>query len=194
MKFEARRFVEVGGERLAFAEACRRSGLRYDTVLARVLTQGLSMEEALVYRRGPRPLENFRHGGAMGGKKTPEYRAWGAMRQRCRNPKHKKWKFYGGKGHDVLYPSFEAFLGEVGCKPTPRHTIDRIDNDKGYEPGNCRWATPEEQRLNQRRRNGPVVEHAESRAGRRRTHAKGAGDLDAGGVGERIDGEGEVRE
>lgn len=90
-----------------------------------------------------------RHGKS----KTPEYRTWVRLIQRCTNPKNKGWKDYGGRGitvHPTIRNSFEAFLREVGPRPSPRHSIDRIDNDRGYEPGNLRWATPEVQATNRR--------------------------------------------
>lgn len=86
--------------------------------------------------------------------RTREYHVWDAMIQRCTNPNDHGWAHYGGRGITV-HPSFRAdflaFYAEVGPRPTPRHSIDRIDNDRGYEPGNLRWATHSEQTRNQRR-------------------------------------------
>ncbi|MFE2324633.1 hypothetical protein ACFXD5_12060 [Streptomyces sp. NPDC059385] len=86
---------------------------------------------------------------------TPEYAAWERMIFRCTNPNDKRWADYGGRGISV-YPTFRAdftaFYAEVGPRPTPDHSLDRIDNDRGYEPGNLRWATRSQQSLNQRRR------------------------------------------
>lgn len=89
-----------------------------------------------------------------GQRRSKEYGSWRAMKERCHNQNSEKFADYGGRGITVCDRwrySFEAFLSDMGDKPSPRHTIDRIDNDRGYEPGNCRWATPSEQRLNQRR-------------------------------------------
>jgi hypothetical protein len=91
---------------------------------------------------------------------TPEYRSWLGAKKRCFNPNDKGFKNYGGRGIAMCQTwakSFEEFYRYMGTKPSPTHSLDRINNDGNYEPGNCRWATAWEQSFNQRRsgRNKP---------------------------------------
>lgn len=82
---------------------------------------------------------------------APGYGNWECMKARCCNPNHDQYSRYGGRGISVCERwknSFEAFIGDMGPKPSPIHSIDRIDGTGHYEPGNCRWATPLEQRHN----------------------------------------------
>lgn len=95
---------------------------------------------------------NTRHGHTRGGRNTPEYTAYINAKARCRNPRTKGFENWGGRGIEFRYPSFEAFLLDLGPKPSPELSLDRIDNDGHYEPGNCRWATRSVQNSNQRRR------------------------------------------
>jgi hypothetical protein len=86
---------------------------------------------------------------------TPEHRNWRNMIDRCGNPKCKYYPRYGGRGIKVcerwLGPDgFANFYADMGPKPSPAHSIDRVNNDAGYEPGNCKWATKAEQARNRR--------------------------------------------
>lgn len=83
---------------------------------------------------------------------TPEYVAWANMIQRCYNPKRPEFKNYGGRGILVCdrWRSYDLFFEDMGCRPSDRHTLERRDNARGYEPGNCYWATRGEQLRNKR--------------------------------------------
>ncbi len=87
-----------------------------------------------------------------GNKHTPEYWAWRAMKQRCLNPNCDSFKYYGARGITVCerWLEFQGFIEDMGLRPSPDHSLDRIENDKGYEPGNCRWRTAVEQNNNTR--------------------------------------------
>lgn len=82
---------------------------------------------------------------------TATYRCWSGMIQRCRNPKNRAFRNYGMRGIGVCesWLKFENFLADMGEKPDGL-TLDRVDNDRGYEPGNCAWRTRAEQQQNTR--------------------------------------------
>lgn len=86
-------------------------------------------------------------------KRFPERGCWQAMLGRCYKPNHSHYRLYGERGIQVCarwVESFDAFLVDMGPRPSLRHTVDRVDYDGDYGPGNCRWATPKEQARNTR--------------------------------------------
>jgi len=93
-------------------------------------------------------------GGASLTRMQSERRNWYAMNDRCNNPENQHWKNYGGRGIQVCdqwRQDFNAFLRDMGPKPGKGYTLERIDVDGNYEPGNVRWATKKEQTRNTRR-------------------------------------------
>lgn len=96
-------------------------------------------------------VANFKHGSAFRERRTPENRIWNHMIGRCTNRNDAAWEDYGGRGIKVCdrwRESFANFLADMGPRTSPRHSIDRIDNDGDYEPNNCRWATKHQQMQN----------------------------------------------
>jgi len=85
--------------------------------------------------------------------RSPEYSCWVNIKHRTRNPEHASYPDYGGRGItmcDEWYEDFNAFLSHIGPRPSSDHSVDRIDNEGNYEPGNVRWATRSEQQFNRR--------------------------------------------
>lgn len=110
---------------------------------------GCRRREATVRRN----IANALHGHTAAGKPSRTFSSWQAMMTRCFNLNHEAHTRYAGRGITVCdrWKTFANFLADMGERPADR-TLDRIDNDRGYEPGNCRWATKSEQNKNKRPR------------------------------------------
>jgi hypothetical protein len=146
---------EVFGQRTVIGEARRRGTKRYltvrcscgsvDEVSGPWLLKGKGLAcRACTAKRGLRATHR--------GYGTPEYKVWVAMRQRCSNPSTGHFADYGGRGIKVCarWDSFGNFLADMGKRPSADHSIDRINNDGDYEPGNCRWVLGPTQAANRR--------------------------------------------
>lgn len=99
-----------------------------------------------------------KHGHAVRGARSREYVCWINMRVRCQDETHHQYPSYGARGISVCdrWQQFENFLADMSPMPGPGFTIERTDNDKGYEPTNCKWGTRLEQARNMRpRKNNP---------------------------------------
>lgn len=110
-----------------------------------------SMHWARVKRHGTTDYTGKRQYHGMN--RSPEHIAWKVMKQRCYYKPNKEYAYYGGRGIQVCdewIHNFLAFYNHVGPKPTAKHSLDRINNDKDYEPGNIKWSTHSEQMKNRR--------------------------------------------
>lgn len=134
---------DCGTERSVFSQNLR---------LGRTQSCGCLHSELVSVRQKGKQY-NYRHGHSPSSGMSPEYHAWAAMKDRCNNPRSKEYFRYGGRGIKVCdrwLDSFPAFLEDMGLKPDPKLSLDRINNDGNYEPGNCRWATWHQQNTNKR--------------------------------------------
>jgi hypothetical protein len=163
----ARGKITYQGKTLSAVEWAEETGLPAYTIRNR-LGQGLPLEQVFA----PSARKPREEGTTVGSR--PEHAAWRAMVQRCTNPRHQAYSSYGARGIRVCErwaTSFIAFLEDMGPRPSPHHSLDRVDNGRGYEPSNCRWAERIVQARNTRRNfviecrgvRQSLVEWAESR-------------------------------
>lgn len=121
-------------------------------VLANNLRRGLTASCGCLHRMQLRARVR-KHGESVPAGNTPEYRTWCSVLRRCYNPKVLGYKNYGGRGITVCdrwKSSYENFLGDMGRRPSAKHSLERENNDGHYDPGNCVWATRIEQNNNRR--------------------------------------------
>lgn len=157
------KFREDGARRRALWNCECACGTRF-VALGQTLMSGDTTSCGCVRREKLRVIgwNQATHGATRHGEDTPEHISWQAMKQRCLDPNKSNFRYYGGRGITICDRwlgdhGFENFLADMGPKPSPAYSIDRIDNDGNYEPGNCRWATRSQQVRNRRAARLPSV-------------------------------------
>ncbi len=121
--------------------------IKYTTLYNRLYTYNWSINKAFT-----QPLLE-KHSNTTHNSKSVEYQAWLDIKARCLNSNHESYKYYGGRGIKIRSrwkKSFKCFLQDIGKKPGNSFSIDRIDNNGNYQPGNCKWSTQKQQMRNTR--------------------------------------------
>lgn len=151
---ELPRYVNSKGTPIRTWECVCDCGNKTRVFASQICGKRVTVNSCGCYHREQTGNRNRTHGFAGRVGRPPEYHVWQSMKRRCSNPNDAEYHNYGGRGISVCArwkSSFVAFYEDMGSRTTPDHSLDRIDVNGNYEPGNCRWATWKEQRANQRR-------------------------------------------
>lgn len=148
--------IEIYRDEIRWRAKCKcECGNIVDSQVAHLLSGGV--QSCKCFRSSRNAYLSTTHGEGKGINRTPEYRVWESMKQRCLNPFNRSFQDYGFRGitiYDDWIDSYEKFLAyllsSIGRRPSSDHSIDRIDNNGDYEPGNIKWSTREEQQNNTR--------------------------------------------
>lgn len=142
--------ITYRGETRSLREWAQRLGMNYALLYNRL--RGFSGRIWTVERAFATPSQRANSPKPRSAR-AQTYHIWYGMRLRCNDPEHHRYNYYGARGIKVCarWGSFDAFIEDMGLRPSPQHSIDRIDPSGNYEPSNCRWATMQQQTANRRR-------------------------------------------